>query len=256
MNAVVLAGGPPDAVSALQPGAPNKAFVRVGGIALVERVLRALRACDAVERIIVVAPPATHGDPALRLADERRPDGVRIRDSLRNAVQGLAGEDAVLVATSDLPVLTPGAVADFIARATAAGGDAGYGCVERRVHVAAYPDVPHTWARLREGTYCGAGLATLRPRVLPALERFIERLGAARKRPWQLASLFGPRVLVRFALGTLSISDAERRARQLLGAPVYAVVSPYAEVAVNVDRASDVALAERLVAEPPATANA
>jgi len=107
--------------------------------------------------------------------------------------------------------------------------------------------VPHTWARLQDGTFCGAGFVAIKPRVLPALEGFIERLGAARKNPLRLASLFGWDVLARFALGRLTIASAERRASQLLGARTCALVSPYPETGVNVDRISDVALAEQLV---------
>ena len=55
---------------------------------------------------------------------------------------------------------------------------------------------------------------------------------------------------MRFALGRLSIAGAERRASEMLGARARAIVSPYAETAVNVDRVADVALAERLVATP------
>ena len=112
--------------------------------------------------------------------------------------------------------------------------------------------MPHTWARLRDGTYCGGGFIAIKPRVMPSLQRFIERLGAARKNPLQLASLFGWDVMLRFALRRLSVASAERRASQLLGAPVRAIVSPYAETAVNVDRVSDVALAERLLRSAPA----
>jgi len=36
---IVLAGGKPDAVAALQPGAPNKAFIDVAGKPLVTRTL-------------------------------------------------------------------------------------------------------------------------------------------------------------------------------------------------------------------------
>jgi GTP:adenosylcobinamide-phosphate guanylyltransferase len=248
LTAVVLAGGPPDEVSALQPDTPNKAFVRIGGRALVERVLAALRMTPSVERIVVVAPPAMHRAPALALADECRPDGARIRESLHRGFEGLPPDDTVLVATSDLPVLFAQAAEDFVARARALDPDVGYGCVERAVHLAAYPQVPHTWARLRDGTFCGAGLMTLKPRALPALERFIEQLGAARKRPWRLASLFGFRVLVQYALGRLTIAQAEARADTILGATVRAVISPYAQIAVNVDRASDVELAEHLTA--------
>ncbi len=51
--------------------------------------------------------------------------------------------------------------------------------------------MPHTWARMSDGIYCGGGLIVMSPRALPALERFIEQLGAASKKPLRLASIFG-----------------------------------------------------------------
>jgi molybdopterin-guanine dinucleotide biosynthesis protein A len=246
-TAIVLAGGPQDALAAKTPGAPNKAFVAIHGIALVERTLRALRASSSIGRIIVVAPERVHRHPALALADEHRRDGQRIRDSLRNGLAGLPPNADVLVSTSDLPVLTAQSVDDFVFRAIEKNADLVYGCLEKRTHDAKYPQVPHTWARLRDGTYCGTGFITMRPRVFPSLERFIEQLGHARKNPLQLARLFGWDVLLRFALRRLSIADAEQRASQVIGAPVRAVISPYAEIGVNVDRVSDIALAEELV---------
>jgi molybdopterin-guanine dinucleotide biosynthesis protein A len=247
MIAVVLAGGPSDDVAALEPGAPNKAFVRIDGVTLVERTIRALRSSASIGRIIAVAPQHAHDHPALAQADERRADGLKISMSLRSGLAELAPDELVLVSTSDLPVLSTAAVDDFVAHARGLDPDLGYSCIERRVHDAIYPAVPHTWARLADGTYCGGGFIAIKPRVLPSLERFIERLGAARKNPLRLASLFGWDVLARFAFGRLTVASAERRATQLLGAPVRAMISPYPETGVNVDRVTDVALAERLV---------
>ncbi|HEX4014527.1 MAG TPA: nucleotidyltransferase family protein [Candidatus Cybelea sp.] len=247
MNAVVLAGGPCDDVAKLQPGAPNKAFVDICGTTLVGRVVAALRDSPSIERIVVVTPPDEWGNPDLRAADDFRPDGVRIRDSLRNGLEGFAFDRALLVATSDLPVLTIAAVEDFAERSTALDADVVYGCVEKRVHLQRYPRIPHTWARMRDGTFCGGGLAAIKPRALPLLERFIEDLGAARKHPFKLASLFGWDMLARFAIGRLSIAQAEARASRILGAPVRALVSPFPETGVNVDRVGDVELARELV---------
>ncbi|HET9028708.1 MAG TPA: nucleotidyltransferase family protein [Candidatus Aquilonibacter sp.] len=249
VNAVVLAGGPADDVAHLEPGAPNKAFVRIGGVPLVARVIGTLRRSASIGRITVVAPKEAHADAALDGADERRDDGIKIRDSLRNGLAGCAPDEIVLVSTSDLPLLTAESIDDFVQRAIACNADLGYGCLERRVHEAAFPDVPHTWAHLRDGTYCGGGFIAIKPRVLAQLERFIEALGAARKNPLHLASIFGWDVLWRFAIRRLTITHAERRASQILGAPVRAIVSPFAETAVNVDRVSDVELAQRLVRE-------
>lgn len=247
ITAVVLAGGPSDDLSARTPGAPNKAFVAIGGVALVERTMRALRASSSISRIIAVAPARAHGHPALALADECRPDGERIRTSLENGLRGLPLDQEILVSTSDLPVLTPAAIDDYIARAHEADADITYGCVERRVHEAAYPGVPHTWAHLKEGDFCGTGFVTIRPRVWPALERFIEHLGRARKNPLALAGIFGFRTTLRYVTRQLEIRHAEARASWVIGARVRAVVSPYPQIAVNVDRVSDIALAETLI---------
>ncbi|MDQ6932797.1 MAG: NTP transferase domain-containing protein [Candidatus Eremiobacteraeota bacterium] len=247
MNAIVLAGGPRDAVAKTDPDAPNKAFIKIGGTELVARTLQAVRASPRIEKIIVVAPPSARSRPSLNLADELRPDGKRIGDSLASGISGLDPDTPVLITPSDLPVLSADAVDEFVSLALSLDAELTYGCLERRIHQAAYPQIPHTWARLRDGTFCGAGMMTLRPRSYPLLAAVIERLASARKSPFALASLFGWDILLRFAVNRLSIKQAESRASKILGAPVRAVMSTHAEMAVNVDRVSDIALAEQLV---------
>lgn len=254
MNAVVLAGGPPDAVSATAAAVPNKAFVEIGGIALVRRVIDVLRATREIARIIVVAPASTHALPVLAGADERRPDGARMVDSLTAGLAGLPPGELVLIAASDLPVLSVAAVSEFLAAANARDLDVAYSIVGQRDHLVRYPHVPHTWAKMAEGRFCGGGLVALKPRVLPALRGILDDLGAARKSPLRLASLLGWDIMPRFALGSLTIAAAERRATAILNAPAGAILSSYPELAVNVDRATDVALANGLVEAAPKTA--
>ena len=248
LTAVVLAGGPRDGVSALAPGAPNKAFVPIGGVTLVERTIRALRSSARVGRIVAVAPRVPGALAALGEADEIRNDGATMSESLRSGLGGLAPDDLVLVCASDLPVLTAEAIDEFVGLAEAGDADLTYACVERRVHETRFPSVPHTWATLHDGTYCGGGCVLIRPRALPGLEGLLGRLGRARKNPVRLASIFGPGVLLRYVLRTLTIAAAERRGTELLGAPVRAAVCRYPEIAINVDRPSDVPIANSLVA--------
>ncbi|BDE05378.1 hypothetical protein WPS_06540 [Vulcanimicrobium alpinum] len=242
LDAVVLAGGPPDAVAALEPGAANKAFVRVGGVPLVARTIEGLRASSRIDRIVVVAPPSAAAHPALACASEVRGDGARIIESLRSGMAGFTENAMVVVAASDLPALDAGAVDEFVDAAVARDLDVAYACLERRYHLDRYPEFPHTWARMREGRFCGGGIVALRPAVLPRLSMVLDALGDARKSPLRLAGLFGWDMLARFAVGRLSIADAEARASRLLGARVGAVRCTHAEIALNVDRAADVAL--------------
>lgn len=247
VNAVVLAGGAPDTLSATVSGAANKAFVPVAGITLVERTLRALRAVPRIGRIVVVAPPATHSSAAVALADECRPDGKRMIQSLTNGLAGFTPDESVLIVASDLPVLTRAALDEVLDVLAARDLDLAYSCLEKTIHDAAYPQIPHTWARMRDGTYCGGGVSALRPRALPRLTSVLDRLGAARKSPLRLAGIFGWDTLARFALGRLAIADAEQRASAILGAPAGAIRSTHAEIAVNVDRLRDLPLAEVLL---------
>ena len=249
LTAVVLAGGRRDAVAALEPGAPNKAFVRIAGVTLLERTLAGLRAAHGIKRIIVVAPAAVHARPELRDADEVRADGAKISQSLAAGLADLPPDELIVVAPSDVPLLSGTGVDEFVHAALAANADLVYACLERRTHEMRYRDVPHTWAKLRGGTYCGAGLIAIRPRAFASLSRFLEQLGAARKSPARLAGLMGRDVIVNYLRGRLTIADCEARASKLLGLPARAVVLGCPEVAVNVDRPSDVSLAERLIAE-------
>jgi hypothetical protein len=170
-----------------------------------------------------------------------------LSESLRAGVEGFAPDELVLVAASDLPILSRAAIEEFLELAERSRADVVYACLERTTHDARFPAVPHTWARLRDGTYCGGGLVALRPRALGALDRFLGRLGRARKNPLRLAAIFGYDVLARYATRQLRIADLERRASALLGVPAAAAISTHAEIAVNVDRYSDIALAEGLV---------
>jgi molybdopterin-guanine dinucleotide biosynthesis protein A len=238
ITAIVLAGGERDEVCRDDPDAVNKAFVQVNGAPLVMYALRALREAAGVQTIIVVAP-SNAPDDALRLADGRRESGPKLSDSLESGMRDLDPDQLVLICTSDLPILTPMAVDDFVERALRSNCDIGYGFLPQAAHDAQYPHIRHTWARFREGIFCGTGLCALRPRALPALVSILQRAAEARKQPWRLASLLGAKILTRYALGILSIEEVEERASALLRHRARGIISQYPESAVNIDRYSD-----------------
>ena len=244
--AIVLAGGPRDAVAALEPGAPNKAFVKILGTPLLARVLAGLRASARIGTIVIVAPESARHRPERAGALFRR-DGRRISDSLAAGLAGLPPDRLALVVPSDLPLLSAAGIDEFLHAAMARECEIAYACLERSVHEARFPGVPHTWAKLSEGSFCGGGLIAIKPRAFDSLGRFLERLGAARKQPAKLAALMGRDVIVSYLRGRLSIADCEARAAKLLGFAACAVVVTHPEIAVNIDRPSDVALAERLL---------
>ena len=76
--------------------------------------------------------------------------------------------------------------------------------------------------------YIPGGLAE---RVEAVAARFFE----ARKRPWQMASLVSPRLMVRYLFRRLGIGHIEEHARRVLGVSAVAVRNAAPELAFDAD---------------------
>lgn len=252
-TAVALAGG------LLEPdfrragfNVVNKAYLRVGGVTMLERVLRALRASAMVGRIRCVTQPdafaAQFGDDR-SLCDDVVPPGSDLIDSLLAGFLGLPENAMALVAATDIPLVTSSALDAFGRRARAIECDLGYGCVRKEFHDAAFPSVRHTWVKLREGTFCGAGVSVIRAGAAPRIASLLRDFAAARKSPMRLAALFSPFLVVRVALGLVGISELERRADELTALRCRGIPCDEPELAVNVDRVEDLQAVERIVVQ-------
>ena len=227
----------------------NKAYIRLGGVTMLQRVLRALRDASSIDRIRCVTQPdafAAEFGADRSLCDEIVTPGDDLIDSLLAGFAGLPDDRMVLVAATDIPLVTGRALDAFGARAAAEPCDLGYGCVRREPHVAAYPEVRHTWVRLREGTFCGAGVSVIRAGAATRIASLLRDFAAARKSPMRLAALFSPLVVVRAALGLVGIEELERRAGDLTGLRCRGIPCDEPELAVNVDRIGDLRTIERI----------
>lgn len=77
--------------------------------------------------------------------------------------------------------------------------------------------------------------------VLEKAAQIVER----RKNPLSIASLFGFGLMWRYLTRRLSIAIAEKRFYKVLGIRGKAIISPYAEVGVDVDKPSDLEIAQK-----------
>jgi GTP:adenosylcobinamide-phosphate guanylyltransferase len=230
---------------------PNKAYLPIGGELMLVRVLRALRGSSSIGEIRCVTPSAAAAQTSqvAQLCDVVVEPG---RDLISSALGGFAGlPDAqrVIVAATDMPLLTAAAVDDFATLAARTPCDVGYGFVERRNHDRLYPSVRHTWVKLREGTFCGGGISVLRAGAAKQIEPVLRNFADARKSPAKLASLFSPGLVLKVLMGQLSIAELERRADELTGLVCRGLLCRDPEVAVNVDCIEDLHAVEKLLHE-------
>ncbi len=255
VEAILLAGGSLDDLPPGESPPKSKGLVDIAGRPMAARALRALQESPAISRVIMVSsvPKEELTDPCWSAVDEIVPAGERLIDSFRVGHEALqdSSQPAIVVA-GDLPLLTAESVTDFVARCRARSEvSVWYGCLRRENSEAGFPGVRRTYARLAEGTFCGAGLFMSRPEVLGTLYQAMTNMTYARKQPWKLASQLGWDVIGAFLLGRLTIPQAERGMKRLLdGTPCAAIETPYPETAFNVDEAESLIKARQYLEVP------
>jgi len=249
LSALVLAGGPPD--PALTGGPWPKAFAPLAGRTMVEFVVDALRGTPQLGRVALVGPrdlPSAVA-AAVDIAIPEDPEAGGLLDNIAAGLAALSGDAQVLVLAADVPLLTPATVGAFLDAARALDADLVYGAVPRDDVVRKFPDARKTFVRLRDGVFTGGSLVLLRPSAFAAARPVIERAIRARKRPWDLARLFGPGTVVALLTGRAEISALEARVVRIAGIRARAVICHDPEIGLDVDRPEDLAAMERYLEE-------
>ena len=243
-RALVLAGSRPDDPLARHAGVACKVLAPVAGQPMVEWVHQALGEAPSIGQIAfsIAEGHELAGPAVIRLPLAESPEASVLR-----ALETLAEPYPLIVTTGDHPLLSAQMIEHFCA-ALPPDADAVVAVASEAVIGAAYPETRRTYYRFAGEGYSGCNLFALRT---PAARRLVATwagLGRHRKRPWRLVSAVGPAALLRFLVGRLSLEAAMDRLSVLAGCRVRAVVLPFAEAAMDVDKPSDLALAETILA--------
>lgn len=247
MDAVILAGalnnGPLRQVSP----AKYEAEIEIAGKPMLDYVVTALHQVPAIRRIAVVG----YDSSAINRVKDRVftivEPGDSLIDSLINGLNSLQPDEPVLVATSDIPLITREAVEDFLNRCRVVDGDLFYSCVSRADNEAKYPGVQRTYVHLSEGTFTGGNLALLSPLIVQKHSLMLKRAASLRKKPLRLCSMLGWKYIWKLVTGRLTIAEVEKRVSAALQFKAVGVISPYPEVGIDVDKPSDLELANRVL---------
>jgi GTP:adenosylcobinamide-phosphate guanylyltransferase len=249
---IILAGQRPgtDPLAAAF-GEKAKALVQIAGRAMLDRVLETALATPLAARVLVLGqePARLRRGSAARFREDPRvawgEAGAGISDSLRAVVGTAAAPWPILVTTADHPLLTRAMIESFIAGS--GDEDVAVAMVERATILAVYPETRRTWLRFRDGAWSGANLFTLRgPAAIRALDLW-SQVEQDRKRPLRLFRRFGPVFTFQALTRSIGLGTALERMGRRFGVRARLVPLDYAEAAIDVDKASDHALAERIL---------
>lgn len=164
--------------------------------------------------------------------------GKSFIESLERGLEAVQTESFLLV-TGDLPYLSREAVDDFLRRADPSVM-LNYPIVELSVAEHAYPAMKRTAIKIREGRFTGGNIALIRAEDMRRALPIMNRAYGARKKPLKLAAIVGMRTLFRVAGGqvlprTLPLRVLEGAVGRFLRAEVRAIITPYPEIAADID---------------------
>jgi GTP:adenosylcobinamide-phosphate guanylyltransferase len=254
-TALVLAGSRPEGDPiARAAGVSHKALAPVAGVAMLTRVVTALRAARAVRRVVVcgIDQQTLATESELQAGFESGglglvTSGATPSASVLFAMQQLAPCTPLLVATADHPLLTAALVDDFCARSLSSDADVTVGLVAAHLVRGAFPSLPRTTLPFRDGAYCGCNLfAFLTPAAQRAPAAWM-RVEQHRKRPWRLVSALGAGVTLRFLLRRLTVEAVMHLASDRMGARVRPVFLSQPEAGFDVDTSAQLEVAEALL---------
>ncbi|MBW8815826.1 MAG: nucleotidyltransferase family protein [Caulobacterales bacterium] len=246
-QALVLAGSRPGAPEpvAEYAHAAHKALIRLEGQTLLARVTAALRAAGA-GRICAVTSDAAVEAEAARLGIETLPQAAGPSLSVRAGAEALG--TPLLITTADHALLRPEWVSRFLADVPP-GADIAALVAARATVEAAAPSTKRTWLRLADGDWSACNLFFLRTERALRVVDLWRRVEAERKRPWKMAQILGPGMLLRYATGRLGLKDGAERLGRMAGVSAAVVETPYGLASVDVDKPADLDLVRQLVGE-------
>jgi len=253
MNVIVLAGDKkvnPDVVDNSKQNEAtakihNKALLKLKDKYMIEYIIDTLRKSSMIDKIAVVGPKERLTPILGNKVDYIIESTDSIVTNALLALEHFEEEQQVLIATSDIPMLTVEALDDFINRSINAKADLCYSVVDKKINDKKYPEVKRTYARLREGKFTGGNIFMFNPAAKDKCKDFVERMLEYRKSPAKMAMVLGFGFLLRFALGMVTIESVQKKCEKLLGIKGAVIISEYPEVGNDVDKISDIQFVEK-----------
>ncbi len=254
MSALVLAGRRNDAGDPLDEySGGHKAFLDIGGVAMIDRVLDALGGVTSVIERQISAPADVRerlqgrgeDGPPIRFVEAAGSPSRTVHQALKAAPAG----SSLLVTTCDHALLNGEIIQDFLGQIDGDKMDAAAACVTRETYWVAYPDTKRTFVRFRDFEFSGANLFWFKVGAAEPLVEFWRRLEDNRKKPAIMAAEIGLLTGALYLTGWLTKAAALKRINHKTGVRVGLIPLRFAEAAIDVDKPADIELVRSIMSE-------
>jgi CTP:molybdopterin cytidylyltransferase MocA len=242
IDAIITAGGVP------QPGEPlyqytngmPKALLPIGNKPLIQWVLDAVNECEFIDRVVIIGLKdhedliSTHKTIFIEESSDMLSN---IQIGARALKNGSASADRrAFILASDIPAISAEMLRWMYEQSNALLGDLVYPAIEKQTMEARFPEANRTYIQLEDRQVCGGDVSVFRLDVADGERPIWKRLVDARKNPVKQARLIGLGILIPLLTRKLKLEAAERKISRRLRVDGHVVLSPFAEVGMDVDK--------------------
>jgi GTP:adenosylcobinamide-phosphate guanylyltransferase len=241
MDVILTAGGAPtadDPLYSYSNGLP-KAMIPIGDKPMIQWVLDALSAAKTIQRIVLIGLAndiqVNYPRDLVRIEDQ----GSMVENIIAGAQKLLSFPDPsqyALIAASDVPTVTP-EVIDWVSEQTVKlQKDLVYTVVSKPVMEKRFPESKRSYIPLKDISICGGDINAINLTKVNYDNPIYRKLIDARKNALRQASLLGFDTLLLILFRAITLEQTEKRVCKRLGVSGRVLPSPYAEIAMDVDK--------------------
>jgi GTP:adenosylcobinamide-phosphate guanylyltransferase len=242
MDAIVTAGGvplPEEPLYDATRGTP-KALVDVAGKPMIQWVLDALTESKTVDNVIIVGLTEKSGlkcGKTMFFVSNQGKMVENLKAGARKVLEINKNADYALIVSSDIPAIN-GEMVDWVVNTTMQTKlDIYYNVIRREVMEKRFPGSKRTWTKLKDMEICGGDMNVGSLKLLTEDDTEIwEKITNSRKNVLKQAALIGFDTALLLLTGQLSLQKAETNIMNRLNIRGKAIVCPYAEVGMDVDK--------------------
>ena len=240
MYAILTAGGIP------KPGEPlyettrgtSKALLDLHGKPMAQWVLDALDEAETVHGILIIGLAADCGLVSRKPVQYLENQGGMLSNILagiRRVKEIDPSAEHVMIASSDVPAVQAHMIDWVVNTALQTDADLNYNVIEQQVMEARFPGSRRSYVHLKDGSFCGGDINVVRT-ILVAEDSVWKDLIEARKNALKQATIMGWDVLFLLLIRQITINEVVRRVSKRVGLKGRALVCPYAEIGMDVDK--------------------
>lgn len=241
MDALLTAGGiptPDEPLFKYSQGKP-KALIEIAGKPMIQWVLDAISGSKLVDNVLVVGLEEDSGVTCSKPMHFLPNQGEMIENihvGTDKILQINPDAKYILAIASDIPTITSEMIDWTISTCMESEHALYYNVVEREVMEKRFPGSNRSFVKLKGAQVCGGDMNVLALWVVTAREDLWIKLAAARKNALKQAALIGFDTLLLVALRAIKIDKLATKVSKQLDIPARAIMCPYAEVAMDVDK--------------------